>query len=391
MLNEMNEKISSFRLDVGSDVWNAIEGQIDDQPVKKNLFDMLWWGLSGLSLVVFGFYAALGNNEFKAGVVSELNSLKQESTSKTSSKRENETHVFNDHSLKREENGAFKPIVDSNNISQQEGTDKTLTMLTSDFVERSIPLSERQLIVTKEDKQAMNSRNVAFTSVDSLPKEKKESELEIRNPLTTKNRSRWSMLVYAGPGISYRTLKGDKAKSIVDHRNSHEKMALTYDAGIAGQMRINESSYVRVGLNYSRYAEKYKFQHDMISHTTKNTYSYAQLNVSYGKRVAKFGTTDLSILGGVGTSYLINAQSSWIDPNVLLPVSHSNNQQNQPFEKWIFNYRFSLDYKVPLVNGFEFHVIPCMESVFNSSYKKETMLNQHPFAFTLNVGLLYNF
>lgn len=384
----MKDKVSTFRLEVGKDVWSAIEEQIDGQEPTRKKRGFGWWLFPIASIMAFMFVSL---------TVMYLREPSEIARVKVSPEKENAVDRSQNLSVKtrteEESNPAKKSSSPTKLIRKEQRLEAAKQRFTPVTTKLAVPSTPEELlvsiasdavvpIVAQEDADETNS-------TEGIPSKEIITGLSSPESPGKKQKRQWLVLAYGGPGMSYRTLKGQNAQGIVDHRNSHEKTTLTYDAGVSGQFAFGKMSYVRFGLNYSRYAEKYEFHHDAISHQTVNSYGYGQLNVNYGRMLKRFKQSELLFLGGFGVGRLIHAQSSWVDPNNLIPVAHSNNQPNQPFENWIFNYRFTIDYQMKLGEKLRFHVFPCMEGVLNSSYKEETQLNQHPYAFNLNLGISY--
>ena len=206
-----------------------------------------------------------------------------------------------------------------------------------------------------------------------------------------KQLARFSLLGLAGGGISYRFLSSDLDPELIEHKNQHERYGRSFNVGFEAQYTFSNSLFVRTGLDYSTYSERYDFNHDIISHTTVNDYKYLQIPVWVGY---PFRTTDkrvFSVLGGVSYNTLRVAQSSWVDPNQLTAVAHSNGGSANPFARSTFTFQAGVNLQQTLTKRWDIHVVPMAQLFLNSVYQEQTGLQQRPYAFSVKVGVSRSF
>ncbi|MCI5059060.1 MAG: hypothetical protein MRY83_23305 [Flavobacteriales bacterium] len=228
--------------------------------------------------------------------------------------------------------------------------------------------------------QKLNSDVSPDTSLTSI--KEKENEASKVN--------KFSILLSGGLGFSHRNIKSDIHHDLINHKNDHEKASSAYRISVLGQYNL-PAGFVRLGLSYSIYAERYDFHHDIISHTTVNDYKYLQIPVSYGQLLFDRNRNSIFLEAGMKYSILRSAQSSWVDPNSLQAVKHSNEDNNQPFSEQAYNYFLSLEYRYGLNDRLNLHIRPTYDGFFNSIYQSSTALDQKPYSFMFKMGLSYGF
>ncbi len=178
---------------------------------------------------------------------------------------------------------------------------------------------------------------------------------------------------------------------LITHKNDHESYGNCFEIGLDAQFKISKRFIGRTGIGYKFYSDKYDFQHDLITHTTRNDYQYFQMPFLLGFKALERSKSKLFILGGVKANFLFSAQSSWVDLAALAPVAHSNNSTNSPFRNVTGAINLGLDYNYELTNQIRLHLIPSAETFVNSVYKRNTEINQRLFSFNLDVGISYTF
>lgn len=203
--------------------------------------------------------------------------------------------------------------------------------------------------------------------------------------------SRFSIQLHSGVGFSYRILRIAPNQDLQVHKNDHERSGITFNAGLGVRYAFNERWYVMAGLGYASYSERYGFQHDIITHSTANTYNYIQVPLAVGGRIASFKRIDLYGQAGVVWNSLTDAQSSWVDPDALVAVSHSNSGPSHPFQENTVQATLGLDLALNLNQRWRIHFIPTASIFLQSVYLKSTNLDQKPYAGSLNVGISRRF
>lgn len=203
--------------------------------------------------------------------------------------------------------------------------------------------------------------------------------------------SRLSLLLRGGAGESFRLLSSLTHHDLIAHKNEYETFGGCYAAGLDIQYDLNNRFIIRSGIGYKFYSDKYDFQHDLISHRTRNDYQYVQMPIIFGYAIWSNQKSRLYLLGGGNVNLLTSAQSSWIDPNLLIPVAHSSNSNNTPFRSVTGALTLSLDFNVELSDHIKLHFIPSFDSFINSIYKRSTDLNELPYSMNMDLGISYQF
>ena len=206
-----------------------------------------------------------------------------------------------------------------------------------------------------------------------------------------KETSRFSILLHGGVGESFRRLTSSSHHELIVHKNDHETFGGCFAVGADLQFKLNDRFILRTGLGYKFYSDKYYFQHDLISHRTRNDYQYLKIPLILGYSLWSNNRSNLYLLGGGNANLLSSAQSSWIDPSLLVPVAHSSQSTNTPFRSYTAGITLGLDYNLQISHHFKLHLIPSIDTFLNSIYKRETDLNELPYSFNLDIGISYNF
>lgn len=247
--------------------------------------------------------------------------------------------------------------------------------------------SEKAQAVPLTDTTKRTLSNVtADTTYESL--EEENAPIEKVEPAKKKP---FSVMLTAGIGNSYRTLKSDVFHSLVEHKDAHESFGRAFKAGLIFDWSFKERWSLRTGFVYSHYSEHYAFHHDVIDHVTNNDYNYFKIPLRIRYRFASYKRFDFSVIPGCSWNVLQTAQSSWVDPTMLEPVAHSNADEVTPFRSGTFGLSLSLEGRFKLSEKWSFHLIPGVDGFAHSVYKRNTELIQRPFAFNGKVGLSYQF
>lgn len=204
-----------------------------------------------------------------------------------------------------------------------------------------------------------------------------------------KERKKWGVRAQFSPTLGYRTLNIKDNQVLQAHRNSHETKAFNFSASIEINFHISQKLEVFTGIFYDESGEKYSFHHDLISHDTKNTYSFAGITNGIGYHWSQ-GTRFYSVTRlGLNTGFNLNAQASWVDPETLQPTAHSNVDLINPYRKW--NLSGELEHEIGYhFSSFSLFLAPKFNMSFTNIYKKGIPLKQHPYAGGLEIGLRYS-
>ncbi|HBF18975.1 MAG TPA: hypothetical protein DDW81_02695, partial [Cryomorphaceae bacterium] len=190
-------------------------------------------------------------------------------------------------------------------------------------------------------------------------------------------------MAQGGVGASYRILHIKPDEDLQTHKNKHERSGLTFNYSIGVRYRLNPKIYIATGLGYASFSERYAFHHDVINHTTVNTYDYLQVPVIVGLRI--WHSKNIALHGQLGVVWnsLTAAQSSWVDPDNLTAVSHSNHGSQSPFQGNTFEGIGGFDLSYAINDRWKIHLMPQASIFLNSVYLNSTQLEQRPYAGTL--------
>ncbi len=232
--------------------------------------------------------------------------------------------------------------------------------------------------------------NNSVDSADAVSEDKLLTDL-ISEEEVPGTLSKFSLQALGGVGFSYRILRSPANEELQTHKNDHERYGLTFSFGLGARYHISDALYVGVGLGYASYSERYDFHHDTISHSTVNTYNYIQVPLTLGIRL--FNSKRLALYGQMGMVWnsLTEAQSSWVDPNSLSAVSHSNTGSKHPFQENTFQSTLGLDIAIKLNEHWQVNLIPSASIFLNSVYLQSTNLDQKPYSGSLNIGITRRF
>lgn len=397
----MKEEMADFQLNVEDHVWAAVESELGLNERKKRAV-WWWWILAGtfIAIVSWWLFAAISYEDIpkstpitsKPNRVEQIGFPKQKNSVQKPKKKDIEFAT-----VWKEVDGGSRSANQSQSISQ---TSKNTQSSISGLDDRKVvelsfidnKKSESVPKIERMDEQKLVIDSTKGPVFDSLIIETRQApEDKAINIQPIKRKRRWSLLAYGAAGISYRTLSGNQAQSLVDHRNTHESRGLSINAGLAANIDISSKLFVRAGLAYAEYQEKYSFHHDVISHETVNDYKYLHLTASVGTVLFGKGRSKFAILGGPKIGRLLNAQSSWVDPSSLNAVAHSSGQNNQPFQVWTVALNATLEYQLAFTSRITGHAQLALDGNLNSTYKKSTLLTQRPYALLFGLGVRYSF
>jgi len=436
--SNLSEQADQFELPVEDFVWDAIESEVFPQKKKRGFFfwfkigtGVLFIGLlTAASLLLFS-YPNSGLNqqkrflEDKNKMARHPQSFAQETIKKDTNESVRADADFNTTSLttqaySAQQTGSHfaaintnksnenKPITSTKAVRKTEEPASNNQMMTlNDQTEASIATSTEQGNIATTQANEADKNADTIHAISLLPSaemaETKDTDttqnlsmdsLNIINKSSddpSKASSRFSILLHGGVGESFRILTSSSHHDLIVHKNDHETFGGCFAMGADLQFKLNDRFILRTGLGYKFYSDKYDFQHDLISHRTRNDYQYVQVPLIFGYSLWSNDRSDLYLLGGGNANFLRSAQSSWIDPGLLIPVAHSSQSTNTPFRSFTTAITLGLDYNFQISNRLKLHFIPSVDSFLNSIYKRETDLNELPYSFNLDIGISYNF
>ena len=239
------------------------------------------------------------------------------------------------------------------------------------------------------EKSLVNSNNTAlvsdtlFSDADTVTADKAKQE--------TLGHSGFALLVQGGLGISYRSLSIDPLQELERHKDDHEQLGLSFNYSIGLRYYFSDKVYMGSGIGYASFSERYAFHHNVISHTTVNRYKYLQVPLMLGLRL--WDSEKIDVYGRFGVSWnpLLSAQSSWVDPQNLTPVSHSNSGAEHPFQDNTFEGIAGFDLIYTINHKWRIHLMPQGGIFLNSVYLNSTQLNQKPYAGSISLGISREF
>lgn len=425
--NKLRAQSQEFQLPVEEFVWDAIEAGIAEPPqLKKPGFIWLFIlaGLLATSLVLAFFIQGIGeknqfarlnqstsglakkSNPTRSNVIidtvnatvsdNDENSIAEISNVQLGQNRVSQTNTSKNQKIKSDE-------APKNNSSKSNEANKNETFAVDELAAVS---KENNTNPTLKDNDPGVDSAPQITPVvpDYLVEEKSDSTKNDENTnnvpqpdstqivaKTSKDKLPFKLLAYGGVGESFRTLKSDSHSLLVDHKNAHETYSACYELGLLADFGLSQTLYIRTGVSYKFYSEKYDFQHDLITHRTKNDYQYFQVPLRLGWNVLQTKRYTLGLIGGIQANVLFSAQSSWVDPTSLTPIAHNTLGTSSPFRSITGAVNFGIDYSFLFAKKWRFHVIPSVDRFAFSVYKRNTDLNQKPYSFNIDVGFSFSF
>ena len=438
ILENLQAKSESFELPVAPNIWDAIEAEINEDPPKKR---------GGFWFVLFGLASAIGMGLFFINSVNgnQLSKRKEKVNVVLLSKVQLGLDIgdaqglitVNDtveNQLISQRNTSSKINIESGGVTikvedtPQFVVDNKRTEQASGHVLNAVYAGSKSVIeiedssalvsqgnalisaITEEkdtdridgitEKEKLDSIVVVQIENDSIIQTNTSNEIglndtsDVEEPIIkdeNRQESKFGLMLTGGVGSSFRFLKGNSIADLISHKNDHETYGNTYDFGIKLHCNLNARLFARVGLHYKFYSDKYDFQHDLITHTTKNDYQYLQVPLTLGWRFFMTNRQSLAFVGGAKWNRLYSAQSSWVDPASLNPVAHNHEGSETPFRKSTIGIIGKLDYQFKLNANWAVHLMPSVDVFTTSIYKRVTDINQRPYAFNVDLGLTYQF
>lgn len=437
--SELREQADQFELPVENFVWDAIESEMFPQKKKRGFF---FWFKIGAGVFFIGLLTAVSlqlfsypTNEIdhqKRLTVDKIEmtrhsrsfaqaSIEKEITESNAIETNAQTTSLTTHSFSlqqtrpqftahtsnlltenrlnsstntSETNEALEPINQLVDLYDQ--NEASTAILTEPLKAASLEAGEKE--IDSDTSQVFSTLSeAATTAIDGIDTTEGFPLIDSIIPVndlsenSAKETPRFSILLHGGVGESFRILTSSSHHELIVHKNDHETFGGCFAAGADLQFKLNDRFIVRTGLGYKFYSDKYDFQHDLISHRTRNDYQYVKIPLILGYSLWSNERSNLYLLGGGNANLLSSAQSSWIDPSLLVPVAHSSQSTNTPFRSYTTAITLGLDYNLQISNHFKLHFIPSIDSFLNSIYKRQTDLNELPYSFNLDIGISYNF
>tara|TARA_B110000037_G_scaffold76889_1_gene91942 strand:+ start:7207 stop:8502 length:1296 start_codon:yes stop_codon:yes gene_type:complete len=424
ILEKLKKQAEEYTLPVKDFVWAAIKKEV--LPIKeKKRFGFWWLGatglLIGLSLITIGYdfndnaivelkgkenhvtHSPFNNeNNFVIGGRATKIGLKSLDTNQnfidpTSVKRTRSDKSLTDSPI------SATPKPDLRNTGIQDNQREELSHnVAVDLSKHQTGAEDNSLEETQQKREVRKVETAEITEIeidlvnpdsDSFNADPVKNEIIVSEQPIQKEKkgSLFGILLKGGIGESFRVLKSGTHHDLITHKNDHEKFGECFEIGLDFQFKLGNRFVGRSGIGYKFYSDKYDFQHDLITHTTRNDYQYFQVPLILGFNILPRPKSNLYILGGIKANILTAAQSSWVDVNALAPVAHNNASTNTPFRSLTTALNLGLDYNYRLSDKFNLHIIPSVDAFLNSVYKRKTDLNQRPYSFNIDLGISYNF
>lgn len=449
ILNNLSQRAEQFEMPVEDFVWDAIQNEVQPEK-KKRRFGFWWIGVAGILAAVLIFIAGYEFNDANSRAeidaekeqpsnTSVLNTIPlitgakvlHESTKRISLLQESaldstkENTSFKNDVLHSNTNGYHSlnlpSISSSNTVSNSFINNQSIqnnsgirisqtTEIDSDGIEvaanvevvseidqgdlsNSIVTDSQVERIINKDSVNIISQIVDIVDLDTSSVRHNENDpVVLDTPIEEqKKESKFTLLLHGGVGESFRVLKSEIHHDLIEHKNNNETFGGCFEVGLDAQFKLSNRFIGRTGIGYKFYSDKYDFQHELISHTTRNDYQYFQIPVTLGFNILPRPRSNLYLLGGMRLNLLASAQSSWVDVNLLAPVAHSNASANTPFRSITGAVNLGLDYNFNISDKFSIHIIPSVDAFLNSLYKRTTDLDQRPYSFNIDLGVSYNF
>lgn len=228
--------------------------------------------------------------------------------------------------------------------------------------------------------------------LEVLPLKTISIETPVFNPTKEKRteKSKFALRLFGGPSVNYRTLSVKTYTDLEQHRNAHEKAYTSFSFGGHLSYALSNKLELFSGLEYVEVGEKYAFKHNEIEHNTENTYSYLSIPVGVGYKISKQNKYYSMVRAQLNTNINNASQASWIDPNTLTAVAHSDKGEHNPYREVTFSGRIAMEIGVAF-EKIDLFVSPTANYTFSNIYKTQEAINQHPFSAGANFGLRLKF
>ena len=195
----------------------------------------------------------------------------------------------------------------------------------------------------------------------------------------------------AGPDLNYRDLQIEVDRNLETHKNDHEARLWRYSAELYGWANRGKVDF-RLGLGFTAKGESYSFHHDSINHDTKNEYRYIRVPVMVGYQIPLLDERlTVTPRAGLQTHFLLDAQSSWVDPNALTAVAHSSEGDHHPYRKVALAWHLEAEVALQVTPSLSFTLVPGYSRFAQSVYKKDVPLKQHNFSMDGHLGVRWRF
>lgn len=304
-------------------------------------------------------------------------------------------------------------------------------------ITRNIPPTNYE--VASNTLQNFSNSSPLITEIDDETKEKKVKPIKylpfpifisnqtlagslFESETEDKKLSKPSLFVeaYGGPSIAFRRFSSNHSL-MLNHKQQAESQLLSYDWGFsAGVLKGNWE--FSLGAQVERLGERYNYDglkevhdttvtshqhpldptvmvydtavevhHNHVEHNTNNIYNYLTipLNIGYQLKLSPKFTLVPTVTTGI--NILMNAQTSWLDPESLDAVVHSSQDGGNAFRKVNFSNRMQIGLYYGLTEKLSFMVKPEGTILWQSVFTNNEFLNHRPYSFDANFGLRYQF
>ena len=225
---------------------------------------------------------------------------------------------------------------------------------------------------------------------------------------------------YGGPSIAFRRFSSNHSL-MFNHKQQAESQLLSYDWGVSVGV-IKGNWEFSLGAQVERLGERYNYDglkevhdttvtshqhpldptvmvydtavevhHNHVEHNTNNIYNYLTipLNIGYQLKLSPKFTLVPTVTTGI--NILMNAQTSWLDPESLDAVVHSSQDGGDAFRRVNFSNRIQIGLYYGLTDKLSFMVKPEGTILWQSVFTNDQFLNHRPYSFDANFGLRYQF
>lgn len=396
--DEMQRKVDQFELPVEDFVWEKVSQGVATEKRKRRTF--IWFFIAGafcLALILVLFSSLQRDPSSTISLTGMKKLEKKTFTVDQSNRKKGETSVSTEEKIESRSQSPVSFVIPTESPVTLTKEKQGKITVVRDPLEVSKPI-DHSLFEENESTEVPQLRQDEFTENTESDATTVVLESHVSTEVATEPDSliqapskRWSLMAMGGGGWSFRTLKSDLHHELIAHRNGHESQALSFSFSLLSRIQLSKRSLLQFGGTFSRYAEKYAFHHDIISHSTTNTYDYVQVPVTYGFNIVNNRGWQCSLLGGLEVGRLTSAQSSWVDPSLLSPVAHDNINTKGAFTSWTFGIHAGLDVGYRTKKGIGIHLMPMIDRLMNSVYERQTGLIQHPYSIRMNLGISYEF
>ncbi len=196
--------------------------------------------------------------------------------------------------------------------------------------------------------------------------------------------------LFGGPSRAYRALVSEQNKTLVEHKNEHEREIFGYNVGFNFGVNYKTVS-LSLGSHLTMKGEKYNYNSTAVSHNTVNKYYYLSFPLTAGYAPVwlqgeRFGIRPTAAFD---FNYLVEAQASWLDPFTHSAVIKDSRVNSNPYRTTAFSYELGVDLSYQLTPKVQVGLWPGYTRFIHSIYKSDELIQQRPYSFDTNVLLRY--